>query len=80
MPLPPLFDSWDWSLVTVPPRSRLYSLEPLGIGTPYVESLTGYVSRLADAHAVSIGNLVGRELFGHRIDPVAPLRTFRAAR
>ncbi len=62
MLLLPLFDSWDWSLVTVPPRSRLYSLKPLGIGTPYVESLTGYVSRLADAHAVSVGNLVGREL------------------
>jgi DNA-binding phage protein len=62
MPLPLLFDSWDCRPLIVPPRSRLYSLEPLGIGTPYVESLTGYVSRLADAHAVSVGNLVEREL------------------
>ena len=62
MPLPRLFDSWECSLAAVPPRSRLYSLKPMGIGTPYVESLTGYVSRLADAHAVSVGNLVDREL------------------
>ncbi|MGA9059897.1 MAG: TniQ family protein [Terriglobia bacterium] len=46
----------------MPPRSRLYSLTPVGISTPFVESLTGYVSRLADAHAVSVGSLVDREL------------------
>jgi hypothetical protein len=27
-----------------------------------VESLTGYVARLAEAHSVSVGNLVGRVL------------------
>ena len=25
----------------MPPRSRLYHLEPIGVGTPYVECLTG---------------------------------------
>lgn len=58
----PAFDSWDCRLPTVPRRSRLYALEPIGIGTPFVESLSGYVARLADAHAVSVGNLVVREL------------------
>jgi hypothetical protein len=46
----------------VPPRSRLYRLEPVGVGTPYVESLTGYVSRLAEAHGVTAAALFGWEL------------------
>ena len=37
----------------IPPRSRLYYLEPIGIGTPYIESLTSYVARLAKAHCLS---------------------------
>lgn len=57
-----VFESWDCTRPVLPPRSRLYSLEPVGIGTPFVESLSGYIARLADAHAVSVGNLVGREL------------------
>jgi AraC-like DNA-binding protein len=56
------FESWDLSAPTLPQRSRLYSLEPIGVGTPFVEGLTGYVSRLAAAHSVSVGDLVGREL------------------
>ena len=56
------FDSWDCKLPPLPTRSRLYALEPIGIGTPFVESLSGYVARLADAHAVSVGDLAGREL------------------
>ena len=61
MPLPSVFDDWDHEPPTLPPRSRLYALEPIGVGTSFIESLTGYVSRLAEAHAVSVGNLVGRE-------------------
>ena len=62
MRLPLTFDSWDCTPPPLPPRSRLYALEPIGIGTPFVESLSGYVARLADAHAVSVGDLAGREL------------------
>lgn len=58
----PGYSSWDCSPAILPPRSRLYPLTPIGIGTPFVESLSGYVARLADAHAVSVGNLVVREL------------------
>ena len=56
------FDSWNCTTPVLPPRSRLYALEPIGIGTPFVESLSGYIARLAEAHAVSVGDLVGREL------------------
>jgi len=58
----PLFESWSLSRPPVPPRSKLYSLEPIGVGTELVESLTGYVARLAEAHAVAVGDLVGRLL------------------
>src|SRR5438552_9469840 len=57
-----VFDSWDSIPPVLPPRSRLYTLKPVGIGTPFVESLSGYIARLADAHAVSVADLVGREL------------------
>lgn len=46
----------------VSPRSRLFNLEPIGIGTPFTESLTGYLSRLAEAHNVSTGVLLCKEL------------------
>ena len=47
---------------TLPARSRLYRLEPYGIGTPWVESLTGYITRLAEAHCVSTGILYAKEI------------------
>jgi hypothetical protein len=62
MQVQPLFDSWTLSGCPLPPRSRLYALEPIGIGTAFVESLSGYVARLAEAHSVSAGDLVGRVL------------------
>ena len=57
-----LFDSWTPSSCPLPPRSQLYALEPIGVGTAWVESLSGYVARLAEAHSVSVGDLVGRVL------------------
>jgi hypothetical protein len=41
------YESWDLEKPSIPDRSRLYQLEPIGIGTPHVESLTGYISRLS---------------------------------
>jgi DNA-binding phage protein len=73
---PMLFDCWDCTAAELPPRSRLYSLKPIGIGTPFVESITGYVSRLADAHAVSVADLVGRELCLVGSKPVRPFGPF----
>jgi hypothetical protein len=34
----------------------------MAVGTALVESLTGYVARLAEAHCVSVADLVGIEL------------------
>lgn len=42
--------------------SRLYNLKPIGVGTTYVESITSYTGRLAQAHCVSVGNLVSKEI------------------
>lgn len=44
------------------PRTRLYHLPPMGIGTPLVEGLAGYVMRLAEAHCVTTSTLVTEEL------------------
>ena len=57
-----LLDLWDLTPPSLPPRSRLFSLSPIGIGTPAVESLTGYVTRLAAAHGVVTRRLVESEI------------------
>lgn len=56
---------WDSEECILPPRSRLYHLEPLGIGTAFVESLTSYSSRLATAHNVTHASLFGKEIAPH---------------
>ncbi|MDF0556351.1 TniQ family protein [Kamptonema sp. UHCC 0994] len=57
-----LYSSWNLEKISTPLRSRLYSLEPIGIGTLFAESLTGYIARLAQAHCVLPGVLMEREL------------------
>lgn len=47
-----LYDLWDGERVEMKPHSRLYHLEPIGVGSSMVESLTSYVTRLAEAHSV----------------------------
>lgn len=37
-------------------------MEPIGIGTPDVESLTSYITRLAEAHSVKVGTLITKEI------------------
>ncbi|MEH1787755.1 MAG: hypothetical protein V7L23_19780 [Nostoc sp.] len=49
-----LYPSWNIEKTAIPQRSRLYHLEPICIGTPYVESLTGYVQRIAHEHIASL--------------------------
>lgn len=34
----------------------------MGLNTAFVESQTSYIARLADAHCVSVGNLIGKEM------------------
>src|SRR5208283_4207540 len=55
------YENWILNLPTLRPRTYLYHLEPLGVGTPLVESLTSYIGRLAAAHAVSLGILSTKE-------------------
>jgi len=50
-------EEWDLSTRSISPRSKLYRLDPIGVGTPYVESLSSYFRRLADAHCVSPSHL-----------------------
>jgi hypothetical protein len=56
------YDSWDLARPKTSPRSRLYQLPPIGIGTPSTESLTGYILLLAQEHCVSSFSLFRHEL------------------
>jgi len=51
------YEGWEAGLVDLPPRSRLYSLAPIGIGTVQAECLTSYLMRVAAAHCLSPGTL-----------------------
>lgn len=52
----------DQLLISPPPRSHLYYLNPIGIGTAQVESLTSYITRLAYEHCIAVRDLVVHEL------------------
>jgi len=56
------YESWDLTLPALPKRSHLYSLQPIGMATCYQESLTSYISRLAQAHGVSVATLIRYKL------------------
>ena len=53
---------WSPEKLQLPERSRLYHLSPVGIGTPFVESLTSYIARLAESHSVLPGILMSKEI------------------
>lgn len=57
-----VYESLNLERADILSPSRLYSLEPIGVGTPYVESLTGYIARLAQEHCVATGILVLSEV------------------
>jgi hypothetical protein len=80
MPLDVLYDRWDLEMPDIPKRSLLYCLKPVGIGTPQVESLSGYVARLAEAHDLSVGNLVGRKPFSNARSGLYKRTTFFRSR
>jgi len=46
----------------LPTRSRLFHLRPIGIKTYHSESLTSYIVRLADAHCMTAGELIAKEI------------------
>jgi hypothetical protein len=45
--------------------SPLYPLEPIGLGTPLVEGFSSYITRLAEAHCISVVELL-RVVYGQR--------------
>ena len=53
---------WSPQALEIRPCSRLFSLEPIGIGTSTIESLSSYLCRLADEHCVSLQKLVTQEI------------------
>ena len=57
-----LCELWDEEQVIPFPHSRLYHLDPIGVGTPFVESLTSYIARLACAHSVQPNVLVAKAI------------------
>jgi AraC-like DNA-binding protein/transcriptional regulator with XRE-family HTH domain len=63
MPEALLYGAWDFGPSAEPPsHTYLYRLQPVAVGSAFVESLTGYIARLADAHSVSVGALLTREI------------------
>ncbi len=63
-----LCELWPEEQVEKKSHSRLYSFEPVGMGSPMVESLTSYIVRLAEAHSV-----YPRALITHEIAPLLKL-------
>jgi hypothetical protein len=72
------FEAWDIETPHTSPRSRLYDLTPIGIGTLSVESLTSYTSRLAEAHCVSVDTLFTRLLVPSTKNPTPSVGIKRA--
>jgi hypothetical protein len=64
MPDSVIYESWsDLNLKgALSERSYLYHLQPIAVGSAYVESLTGYIARLAEAHSAATGALLALEL------------------
>jgi len=68
----------------VPERTTLIPLQPIGVGTTHVESLSSYFQRLADWHAVS-PKLLAREFvlprlgFNNRVGEVQADRYWRSS-
>jgi hypothetical protein len=56
------YPHWDTVSILPSTHSRLYNLAPVGPGTIKVESLTGYIARLAEAHCVSPHMLLNKEV------------------
>lgn len=65
-------DLWGYADVALPTRSRLAHLEPIGVGTGFVESLTSYSARLAAIH-----NVTHASLFGYEISPLIDRKHLR---
>jgi len=57
-----IYGSCDLNKPSIPLRSSLYHLEPVGVGTSYVESLTSFLMRLAQAHSLEVNTLFTKKI------------------
>jgi hypothetical protein len=62
------YQHWDTRRPESPTRSKLYSLAPIGGGTAEVESLTGYIARLAQEHCLTPLTLLSKIVAGYMSD------------
>jgi transcriptional regulator with XRE-family HTH domain len=61
----------------VPPRSLLYPLQPIAMGTPFVEAITFYLNRLAGEHMLSAADLIELDVFPISVSATEDRRTRR---
>jgi hypothetical protein len=52
-----IYPFWDLAPPAIPARSRLYPLEPIGVGSGEVESFSSYLLRLAAEHCLPVSAL-----------------------
>ena len=57
-----IYPFYDAQQLNFSDRSRLFPISPIGIGTILTESLTSYISRLAEVHSVKTGILLMHEI------------------
>lgn len=57
-----IYELWGLNKSLILEHSRLHHLQPIGVGTPLVESLTGYIARLAESHCLLPGLLIHSEI------------------
>jgi hypothetical protein len=73
-----VYPSWDRTAPQpLPARSYSYHLQPIAFGSPEVESLTGYLIRLAEAHDITAGVLLNQELLP-KVRAAFGRRTYRS--
>ncbi len=70
-------EGWDYGPELRPARSLLVGIDPIGLGTPWAESLAGYIARLAWRHGLAPARLV-RDV--SRLRWVTPTRWTRTPR
>ncbi len=68
-----IYDRIKIKSIQIPQRSLLYSLEPIEVGTPDTESISSYLTRLAQEHCLPLKKLVMGEIapgiLGDRYQP-----------
>ncbi|MGB3208049.1 MAG: TniQ family protein [Crinalium sp.] len=55
-------ERWNLKPLKIPPRSRLFCLEPVAVGTSYTESLSTYFNRLAHERRLKFHKLIMGEI------------------